>query len=909
MNRYEQYVPVKLDYKPYVPNFENWAKVLTQQQQKYDTFEQAFTLANPEHIKQDSREYKIWQDYMQNTKDEVKNAFLKDAKYGNQKLKNKMFELQKEMQGGLYKGLETRYNEYQAASQQLSEEIKDQPWYKQEHYKDQFKANPMNYNNGQFSHISPVTTTKNAERNKRLMEYTKAIVPPHIAEQAIRFNKQGEYGAAGMWMVNESVVKDYMDPTEFRSKIQAYINANPDLQEDVQIEASVRNKRLDESTKKELVNKNISGLTGLQEQLNKNKQEKLSFTNEVDIKRLQKLYDLPQTGIMDADLKSALDKDYNTQIQRLEDAKSADSRSIIFDEILNTEARAFYPLIPNKQEVTTDMKANDYYKLQLQQDFDMNKMKLDHAFRARQNQLNREAADRRNQAMISAQQQMMAQSIMTGDVQESNSVQNPLTALGYKQAAENEYQGTKTTLEAQILEMHPEFKLLSPSARTAQLNQKADDLMKMFNTIRSVDLQSKTPEEQKKYFDLFGLDILKGKTAAQSLALMDEYTKNYKANKSAKSKYDNVSSMVNTNTAGYKELTSFIDNEYNKLSKGYDLYDEQGNKLDKGSFAALIGSGRNIVTKSKNTGIPGGWLGSIYDIQTPSLDAIDGINEHLRKTYSGIINKHPELQTNNILLGDMYIDKNRKGEYYTKLQSSTIPALETEFKAGKLKSILDDNQTATFTRHLGNGEVEELTYKEMIEKYGFKSSNMDVYPDMTEGYPGFSVYFTNKKGQNFSAKVGLSGKMKTQMSGIALNMMQTAKIAGNQEALNFWTRYHGSVSGDLPNYSFSNNNVPGDPATTSEGVPVTIAYSKTSPRGFTLGTIKEGDNFFLGYKNKEGKWDYVIDNQNQYIHSDNARDINNKVYQEHIGNAGTVMKITSVPKSLSNYVEDDEDVN
>jgi len=307
MNRYEQYVPVKLDYKPYIPNFENWAKVLTQQQQKYDTFEQAFTLANPEHIKQDSGEYKIWQDYMQNTKDEVKNAFLKDAKYGNQKLKNKMFELQKEMQGGLYKGLETRHNEYQAASQQLSEGLKDQPEYRQWYFMNQFKANPMSYNKGEFNHINPVIVEKNPEVDKKIAEWTKTLVPAERSNEVVSMSPDGK------WIINEKNLEAIIPKQVYQTKLREFLANTPEYNKDLQIRVAYNQAHRTPENENLLQAAHLQAVDLQRQQLTLDKDEYLNTKSQDKIKELQQIlnskgFTLAEDGLFGINTLNALRK-------------------------------------------------------------------------------------------------------------------------------------------------------------------------------------------------------------------------------------------------------------------------------------------------------------------------------------------------------------------------------------------------------------------------------------------------------------------------------------------------------------------------------------------------------------------------------------------------------------------------
>ena len=102
MNRYESYVPIQVNYKPFLPDFEKWASSLVSQQQNYDKFMETADLLSPSYIEGvDDEERDIWGNYITDTKEQLKSTFARDVREGNKLLKNKTTELRSQIKDGL----------------------------------------------------------------------------------------------------------------------------------------------------------------------------------------------------------------------------------------------------------------------------------------------------------------------------------------------------------------------------------------------------------------------------------------------------------------------------------------------------------------------------------------------------------------------------------------------------------------------------------------------------------------------------------------------------------------------------------------------------------------------------------------------------------------------------------------
>jgi len=845
MNRYEQYVPVKLDYKPYIPNFENWAKVLTQQQQKYDTFEQAFTLANPEHIKQDSGEYKIWQDYMQNTKDEVKNAFLKDAKYGNQKLKNKMFELQKEMQGGLYKGLETRHNEYQAASQQLSEGLKDQPEYRQWYFMNQFKANPMSYNKGEFNHINPVIVEKNPEVDKKIAEWTKTLVPAERSNEVVSMSPDGK------WIINEKNLEAIIPKQVYQTKLREFLANTPEYNKDLQIRVAYNQAHRTPENENLLQAAHLQAVDLQRQQLTLDKDEYLNTKSQDKIKELQANFGLTPNGVRTKELDDKIMQQYAENMEDTDQFANYNPTQRDYLNIVKDLSDIYYQTITtNKKHHEIDMKANPYTVQEIRDNNAWARMKY------HENAANKRAKDHND---LLRQQGYEAAS--QGTVVPTKAYENKLLAYDILNSQKEITEASKSNLINLIAAVLPGANNRSGgiAALTTNFNNTGGQLANMYyNGFNSLpqDIAERGEEQQ--------IALMKkanvydpNKPIREQLANGYKFKKGYEdyvSNASIQQSYDKVTKNSKAPKQIDEMLTTYVNNK--------ELMDENYRPLSLKQVQERLAKNQPILSSQGDKTSFFGQVGNFMS-QIPILSGIApnppirDVSSELREQMKQIAAKDEKFSVENTIGGLSYVDEAPDSPYHKIIGGTFKPAI---------LSVLKDNNAVDLISG-GNAKVnvsedskvlDDISVSDMMKEIGanFDMNKMKVTTVFLGGKSGFNLnYYHNGKAYNVNVAVPKSAA--NDFNSLAETMYQTTSLADKPDAANTWSRIHGYSTGQIPFNAFNNKDIKSEDAfvhVSKDHTTNTKVLNPMNVSGIQLGTLSLNGSYYSGIKNTDGSW-------------------------------------------------------
>jgi len=743
----------------------------------------------------------------------------------------------------------------------------------------QFKADPMDYENGNFNHINPVNVEKDPEFNKRLMEYAEKIKPTEMKRNAIHFE-----GRNNEWKVDEEVLRQYMDPAVFKQKLQAYIAADPALQRDLQMQANYKIRRMDEPAKQERLQNHIANVDEGIKELETLTSERLAYTdakNAKDIQALQQKYGMTPTGKMNDELKEKIQDDLKDQVELLNQVKAFDISQITAADIVENQVTSLHPLIESKDYRTQDYQENKYW-IQF----------LNHKFTHDENALKR-ANDNENARL---HREAIIQSAVLPNMP---GVISP-SPVGVNAATQfNMYTKSKEQEKASEVGLFEATKALVPGMTKGALNASTESVYKTVKAIQRLNLESKTPEEQARILSQF--EMFKGKSLPQALGELNSF----------KNAYETHASLASSNASlykGFEEKGVFkkIEQETDKFlaqeAFGANFMDENNKPLSKQQAKTYLSEGKTVLKSVNKTTSSGMGAGLPY-VETLRLN--DHYNEFIAKATKEVMNTYPDLAMDPKIQGETFIDVDVSKPYYSKMKTSIIPAMEGQLGLGTVDLLT--GLPTTFTKVLGNGKVESKTYAQLKEEPGFDGSKLVISADKSGGGAGLLVSYgaANSKEPVYWAKVQLPPTVKAEMRQIALSQYQTAKQSRNTAMQTYWADYIGKLDNILPFFPYANKQIPAKKDVEFRGLGDTPLSGRlifnTDASGLNIGNVEVNGKYYLAVEEQDGVWTpFKLDGN--YKTSDTYEPINVKAFESEIGSQGAAWRVQGTNQAVNQYL-------
>lgn len=877
MNRYESYVPIQINYKPFLPDFEKWASSLVSQQQNYDKFMETADVLSPSYIEGvDDEERDIWGNYITDTKEQLKSTFARDVREGNKLLKNKTTELRSQIKDGLYGALETRYREHQINSKNLQDQIKDQPQWRQEHFKEQYKVDHMGFDKGKFNHINPVTVEKDPESQKRLTEYVKSILPPEVGYTDIQ---QTDGGA---WTVYTDINKQGITSEELTMRINSFISANPDIARDFAIKANYTSKRLDPETKTKLTENFISSQD---ETIELAKQQGEEYKNKKgdDIVQLKKRYNLAdKSAIMTEELKEKIDEETNQIIKNAEENKTSDINEIIRRQLISDDVNALYPLIPNKY-ISKTRREHDPYLLA--------NMNNEAAFaRAKYSADRADARQRRSDELF--MQQIASDASQGVSTPSRGEELTPTDIARIYNNTEAEYKESGKTVEENMNTLlgFANDKEKQTDLYNANKEGVTANVYKAINKLPS-NFSSLSPKKQKQALDDVGMGNVLAKydgPQGSLVAAIDNLKQTIPVHRAASQRFNSMQGQLGEELVNVNKEIAKAKQKY----KDWNFTTEDGKQVTVDQAFKLAGQGKDIHAS------PFEYAGNFWSLlaanpvaavqdYTQSFNLKDEINEITKRNITNTSN------FKNAISAMTYVDEKKTSEFYKQFNTTYKTGLVDMLNQGVLNDIHNSSEGVLF-KSKDNPEGQPIDDIE-VEK-------ITVHP-LFEGSSGFLFTVTDKEGKTH---LGRSAAPKnpewvSNYSNFLASAITSNKLAGNNANVQWLSNYYSNLNNNIIQVSpYINKDSRVNPITfktSPNGESMNGQwYAKTTDDEYAVVKSNTSNKYYVAVKDPVGGFTIMKENGNILYFNDG--ETATKKMSTYTVQGGTALKATGTTATL-----------
>lgn len=877
MNRYEKFVPLKLNYRPFIPNIDKWAETLKQQQARYDEFNKTVDYLESDSII-DPEYSNAWNTYRENLKKEIKSGFAKGINEGNSLMKDKMTELMSQAKTGLYGDIEKRKSEFSAAIKELEDGIKDQSVERQAYYRDQFKYKKSLYTDGKYNQIKAPKISKDPETEKRFQEWTSKLKPEEIENTWVEFNKaqtadgketssmydeHGNLTPASQWILTKTQGRKGMDKNVYQALAKQFITVNPDIQEDLKIKAWYKDRNLSPEDKEKLVdNYKTSKIKELEEE----REEALKDPVSIGLFN-KKFFDKDDQTLI-PDLKNKIENFYKEQISEIEDAEMTSFgifREGIEESLINTN----YSMIESKKVNKVEMKENPYYLKAVEDQYARSRMNIE--YRLKQNLEAQKARYR-----MAEKEREYAAALQQRQFEEGITLENPIPSQSSEGVLLNSY--TKKKEEAEqakksVLDLMSPFVLSNTSGAVKQslvkpIIEKIENLRKdpKYNQFNNLP-----PYEQTLLLSRYGLAIVSGQDKtplALKRAVEDLYT--------AYSTAQIVNSEIESMSPKVKESLQDAEEELKRVYESSNWYEtksfeEWKNKINNGETMFRYEKGNNIANIAHFIVQPATALAGL------AWDAPFSIAD-----YNKVVNKHLSTVEKELpLLTGITLTSNSDRSTITGLNKAANNYVVNLIESNSpLSNPVLSGQPATIHKSVGSD-------KKLVTWKGFKNNilmnTVKGEIGVFGGKPVYTITAMDKDNASYTTVIAIPDNHVGQLSQEINKAISLARDPESKRALS-------TLGASLTNFYQKTPFESEDPKPIAHG-------------GIDYKPIKMGGHWYLG-SNANGEFKPIQGLNGQYITGDSQEDIYIEMYQMTIP---PTIEYSGTQKQVQAVNEDNDD--